>query len=292
MALRKNIFDIIESKYDIDNEFNKITNLFDSEMIATSYSQGFRGTKTIWHTLEEITQNVFCEWESRGTCLSCQDMKKELGITDILQKETTSIEEKILCLEYYTNIEHLFASKIFYKDAAAPYQYTKKPIYKMFFENFQILLDHLNYEEFIFPKERVVLIPKNLASTAVAEISPNHIAMAILKYNHFSLKGNLSEKRELLLSIANEYESLLKKPIEGYTEFFSKTTGLLNNLNVRHDNTKGKNKNPIAEKMNPEEQEKWYDEIYQMLLFCVLIKDNIGRKKEADELLKKIRNKG
>ena len=292
MALRKSIFDIIESKYDIDKEFNKITDLFNSEMIAIPYLVGFRGTKTICYTLEKITQNVFCEWESRGTCLNCQDMKNELGITDILKKEKTSIEEKILCLEYYANIEHLFNSKIFYKDAAAPYEYTKNSFYKMFSENFQILLDHLNYEKRIFPKERVILIPKNPASTAVAEISPNHIAMAILKYNHFSLKGNLSEKRELLVSIANEYEPLLKKPIDGYRDFFSKTTGLLNELNVRHNNIKGKNKNPIVEKMNPEEQEKWYDEIYQMLLFCVLIKDNIARKKEAYELLKKIRNKG
>ena len=137
--------------------------------------------------------------------------------------------------------------------------------------------------------EIVLLLPKNPAATAVAEISSEDIALAILKYNHASLKGNLESKRKLLYQISLEYEPLLKAPIEGYKDFYDKTNGLLNTLHIRHNNTaKENNKNNIIN-INEDELEKWYDELYQLLLFCILIKDNLERKKEVDEFLKEIK---
>ena len=133
------------------------------------------------------------------------------------------------------------------------------------------------------------MIPKNPAATAVAEIAPKEIAFAILKYNHASLKGQIEEKRKLLHSIANEYEDLLDHPITGFGDYFKTTRGLLNNLNIRHNNKSGKNKNALVQKMSKEELEKQYDELYQLLLFCVLTKENSERKKAADELLKRIK---
>ena len=134
-------------------------------------------------------------------------------------------------------------------------------------------------------------MPKNPAATAVAEITDKeHIAFAILKYNHNSLRGDLEGKRQLLLSIANEYEPLLKKPIDGFTDYFKKATFLLNNLNLRHNNKSGKDKKQFVVDMPNKELEKWYDELYQLLLFCVLIKDNVKRKKEIEDLVKKLIN--
>ena len=153
------------------------------------------------------------------------------------------------------------------------------------------MLERLNVEKFIIKKEeKVLLIPKNPAATAVAEISSPETALAILMYNHSSLKGDLEGKRNLLNSIYREYEPLFTSSIEGYNDFLNKTNALFNNLHIRHNNkTKKGNKNTIIS-LDEKELEKRYDELYQLLLFCVLIKDNIERKKEVEKFLKKLKS--
>lgn len=125
----------------------------------------------------------------------------------------------------------------------------------------------------------------------MAEISSKDVAFAILKYHHASLKGQIEEKRKLLLSIANEYEPLLNKPLAGFKEYFDKATNMLNNMNIRHNNKSGKHKKELIAQMGDDELESWYDELYQLLLFCVLIKDNKERKDKVDDLLKRINAK-
>jgi hypothetical protein len=115
--------------------------------------------------------------------------------------------------------------------------------------------------------------------------------MAILMYHHASLKGQLEEKRDILRRIAKEYEPLLNKEIEGFHDYFYKANNMLNNLDIRHNNTKGKHKNVLATSLSNEELENWYDELYQLLLFCVLIKDNKERKDKMTEFLKGLKEK-
>lgn len=103
--------------------------------------------------------------------------------------------------------------------------------------------------------EKVILVPKNPTATAVAELAPKGIAFAILKYNHASLKGQIEEKRKLLHSIANEYEDLFDHPTTGFGDYFKTPHGLLNNLNICHNNKSGKNKNTLVQKMSTEELE-------------------------------------
>lgn len=66
---------------------------------------------------------------------------------------------------------------------------------------------------------------------------------------------------------------------------------MLNNMNIRHNNKSGNNKKELVAQMDDEELENWYDELYQLLLFCILIKDNKDRKGRIDELLKRINSK-
>ena len=80
----------------------------------------------------------------------------------------------------------------------------------------------------------------------------------------------------------------MNKPIAGFKEYFDKATNMLNNMNIRHNNKSGKNKKELIAQMSDEELESWYDELYQLLLFCVLIKDNKERKDKVDELLIRI----
>lgn len=275
--VRKSIFEILEEKYDFNKEFKKISNLFHCNMVHINM---------YGYPIEMFVNNVFYKWKGRGSCVNCGDMRTELDIDTILKLQEPSQNDITLCLEYYSNILHVFLTKW---APGADSNCISKDI-EILKTNIDLLIDRMNLtKQIIEDEEKVILVPKDPAAIAVAETAQKDIAFAILKYNHISLQGQLEEKRRLLQSIANEYEHLLQKPIDGFSEFFKTTNGLLNNLNIRHNNKKGKNQKDMVKNMSSEELENNYDELYQLLLFCILIKDNTERKKLADELLRKIK---
>lgn len=278
---RKNIFEVLNNNYDIAQEIDKITELFNSNMV--SYFDG--SYKRCTTTIEIIFNSIILpNWKQRGTLLSLDEMKEKLNIPDYFEDESWwSINDAINLLEIYDNIAYLIHKKL-----NTEYQLDNR--FNLLIENIHILLDHLHYEHKIFEdEEKVILIPKNPAATAVAEISDEETAMAILIYNHHTLKGDLETKRELLNSIARTYEPLLKSPIEGYKDFYEKTNQLLNNLHIRHNNLEEVNNKNLVIDIDDKTLEHWYDELYQLLLFCVLIDDNLKRKKEAGVFLQQLK---
>lgn len=279
---RKNIFEFLKEKYNIPKEVNKIVKLYNSELLYCNigFAQGN-------YTPEEIFERELLKnWKQRGSYLNCKEIKEALRIPKFFTFETP-IETILNTLEYYENISYLLVKKLKIFDG---YEYEVSDNFKILLENIQILLNYLNYEHKIFEdEEKVILIPKNPAATAVAEISDEETAMAILMYNHHTLKGDLERKRQLLNLIQRTYEPLLKNPIEGYNDFFKKTNLLLNNLHIRHNNFEEENNKNLVIDIDDKTLEHWYDELYQLLLFCVLIDDNLKRKKEAGEFLKQIK---
>lgn len=276
---RKNIFEILEEKYDIEEEIRKISNLFNNMKFMKTNPLNFQSEL---YTIEKLVDDVFSHWKQRGSCLNCAEMKDKLH----LMQNFSDFDNIINALEYYSNILYIVEYKID-KLVSLPLRGCEE--YRMLLENIDILIDQLHYKKQTFEEEdKVILVPKDPAATAVAEISSKDVAFAILKYHHASLKGQIEEKRKLLLSIANEYEPLLNKPIAGFKEYFDKATNMLNNMNIRHNNKSGKNKKELIAQMGDDELESWYDELYQLLLFCVLIKDNKERKDKVDDLLKRI----
>ena len=268
---RKNIFEIIADKYNIKEEISKIDTLFSNALLIINDHLHFQ---QIQGNAEGVVNTLlFYDWKQRGTCLTCQEMREKLGIN--IEKFTN--REILKRLEYYLNIINLVNVKLQFPN------YQKSQQFYMLERNIEILLDHFNYECLnITEEDKILLIPKNPAATSVAEISSKDTAIAILMYNHASLKGDLSKKQSLLLKIYLEYEQLIKKGITGFSEYFKNARGLINKLNIKHNNKKE------LEKLNRKQIEEWYDELYQLLLFCVLIKDNIERKNKADEFLKNL----
>lgn len=274
---RKNIFEILEEKYNIEKEFNVIKTLFFEPILIYL---PYLGDKRYITIEQAVDNNLFFTWKQRYSCLSTNDFKQKLKLNFTSKRK---LSNKILCIEYICNMLELINTKLF----SPTFQKDKNCV--ILEKNIEIFLEHINYEKLLFKEEeKVILVPKDPAATAVAEISSKDIAFAILKYHHASLKGKIDEKRKLLLSIANEYEVLLNKPIEGFKGYFDKATNMLNNMNIRHNNKSGKNKKELIVQMSDEELESWYDELYQLLLFCVLIKDNKERKDKVDGLLKRI----
>ena len=262
---RKSIFEILTEKYDTNYELYQIDTMYRGNTFCLSLTLG----RKKYISLDDLIDQVFHKWKSKGTCTSCANMRERLGIHEILPNTKFSEDKTILYLEYYANMLYLYSTKI-----KLPIDVAELNILSMLRDNIDSLIEHLHYKKHICKDGECVFL------------IPDDIAFAILKYNHASLKGQLEEKRRLLQSIANEYEDLLKSPIEPFGDFFTKTTGLLNNLNIRHNNKSGKNQHEAFIQMDAKELEKWYDELYQLLLFCILAKDNTERKKLASELLK------
>jgi hypothetical protein len=267
---RKNIFAILAEKY--DTEIAKITALFHSKTFSSIIDSSI--------TIEELVDiYAFYNWKSRGTCLNCEDMRNSLGLTTS-PKKIDDINEILNYLEYYINMCYLATR-------AKPGEYQKNKNFAMLEDNIKKLIGALNHElKIIKSEEKVLIIPKNPAGTAVAEISSEQTGLAILKYHHYLLKGNLSEKRRILQEIANEYEDILKTGTP--KEVFSQTRALLNKLGIRHGNKE--NKNNVA-KFNNAKLEELYDDLYQMLLLCVLLNNYYScLRKKTDELLDSLKD--
>lgn len=279
---RKNIFEILEEKYDIKEEFIKIFNLFNNMKFLRTLPLTFQQDV---YTIEKLADDIFVQWKQRGSCLNCEEIKRKIN----LSKDFDNFENIINHLEYYLNIIHLIEHKT---DKIAQLPLRGCSEYWMMTENINILIEHLNYKKIVFDdEEKVILVPKDPAAIAVAEISSDDVAFAIMKYHHASLKGNLNEKRRLLVSIANEYEPLLEKPIDGFYEYIKDAKNMLNNAHIRHNNKEGSDRKELIANMSDEELEHWYDELYQLLLFCVLAKDNKERKEKIHDFLNSINSK-
>lgn len=252
---RQNIFEILSSEYNIEKEFNKINSLFETRLIRYTNPLNFG---TLEGAIENIINSCFLlTWKQRGSYFSCAEMRDKIGFTIGNYNE----DNVITTLEYYINLINLLNLRLKSPTIRVNYQFYNE--FYLLKQNIDILLEHLNYEKIIIDEEeKVLLVPKNISSIAVAEISTKNTAFSILKYNHTALKGNLEEKRNILNSIYLEYEPLLKSPPEGYGDFFNKTNALLNTLHIRHNNkAKENNKNRIVN-LNDDEMEKWYDELY------------------------------
>ena len=144
-------------------------------------------------------------------------------------------------------------------------------------------LDKTNHEWKTLQDDNIIIVEKNVYASEVSQIvSETNIedAIKVLEYNHFSNKGNIQRKKEILISLANYLEPLrdesnafeeLKevmkvngKKIIAVEQLF----GMYNNLGLRHNNDKQYHLN-----MNDEELEQWYDDIYTSTLFVILSMD-------------------
>lgn len=159
-------------------------------------------------------------------------------------------------------------------------------------KNLMSVLDWMNYETKAFKDmERVLVVAKNAAATAVAEIVNVDLAHLVIEYNHHSLAGNVEKKKAILLAMGAELEpkrSELKKINKQFDDIYF----MLNNLNIRHNN-KSKSNGKYVEyvaKMKKDKLEEWYDELYQMMLLAYLELDQQDRAVRVNELKEKIAN--
>lgn len=278
--VRKNIFEILENKWDIIDEIKRIYYLLNYNSVRSSVNY--------ISPIEFVDIYCFSEWKNRYSYLNIEDMADDLDIEldeDNIPDNLTTVEI-LKYLEFAINIIMLCDSKILQENSQ--YGYNNK--YWILDENIDIALEHLNFcKQELNNEERIILIEKNPSAIAVAEIVDENTACKVIEYNHYLLKGDIDKKKEILLQLANKYEGI-KSNIKSLNGKLDDDIGfMLNNINIRHNNKSGKSKKEYVSKMRKDTMEKWYDETYQMLLLAFLLTEQPSRSKKISQLKEKMK---
>lgn len=288
MKKRKNIFDIINSKRNPLEEIERIDELlFDDEgvFVHDELFQMFEKGKPV-SIISYIDEKLFKKWKGRGTFIFVEELESALGLDERPTEDELkeNIDYILQYCEYAANLAYLLREKIYPEDKMSD---NADAILK----NIQIFLDWYNYEvKYYENKEKALVVPKNSSTTAVAEILNDELAYSVIEYNHHLLKGDIEKKKAILLALANEIE-----PKRAEIEALNKQLAtdiffMLNNLNIRHNNRQKNDKHykEYVFRMKIKTLEKWYDELYQMILLALLLLDNIERTQKVKELKSKI----
>lgn len=279
--MRRNFAQILkDAKIDIKLEYQKLYGLLYDRSIQVSNTNRIS-------VYDELSER-FIEFYFRGTCLSIDEFNDVYEFHFEKDPADFDIDYLIGFCEYIYNM--LMAYQM--KQSPFGYGYSSMvptPINVQFFlSHINQVIDKIGYMQ-ANENCTVIFVEKSPAAIAVAEseMIPENLSYKLISYHHYQMKGNLEEKKSVLLQLASILEAKraeLKKADKVLeTDLFY----IFNNLNIRHNNInpelKGNYKLYIAQ-MSNDELERWYDETYQMCLLAFLQIEHFSRKIEFDKL--------
>lgn len=245
---RKSIFQRIVDNKDYGLEIKRIENLLKCEgIVKIEHTNLFGAIYYENYNIEKFVDSfIFLQWEHRLNCLNTKDMRCALDIDRILKlsENANNIDVNSILdyLEYAINILVL-VNRV--NDSEVKFK-LKEDAYEAALKNIKNILNELNYEaHFIDKNSCILLVEKNPAATAVAEIVDENIADDVIQYNHYLLKGDIETKKKILNVLGTKLEpqrtiiSSLNSKLE--TNIFF----MLNNLNIRHNNCDDNDKGNI-----------------------------------------------
>lgn len=288
--MRETIFEKLKSKVSFAAEIRRLDELIHDkhgikvEIPKTLIAMSDDDYDVSFYSLEYFFDQVkFKSWKSRGTCINCDDMRETLLLDEILENDDPTDKETITFCEYVANLVSMY-DKTNLKESI---HIKATSVITAIKDNLRSLLDLLNCEMKVFEdQECVLIVEKNAAVTAVAETTDKELSFRIIQYNHIALKGQLTRKKEILQMLGNQIEPERKNLTSVNKQLADNIFFLLNNLDVRHNNRSKKDKNfkEYTAQMTKKRLEKWYDELYQMILLAMLELEQMKRNKRIDEL--------
>lgn len=278
---RKSIFEIVADTFDLSRELVRIKRLFEKETVV------YMPYEFDHSVLEYVKSAGFSAWKNRGRCVDADDFLSLLGYKKLWQSAETDELDLFLLLEIVYNFWHIVNHRTHtlyrYDDRGRNFALLKKILDEC--------LAQYNYRGEYFPElEQLIVIEDKPEVTAVAEIVDTEISYKVLRYNHYMLKGDLQAKKDILLALGADLEPKREqiKAIDKNVEdgiFY-----ILNNLNLRHNNTTEGDKHykqAVAD-MDEGALEHWYDELYQLMLLAYLQLDQVNRNEQIKNLKRQI----
>lgn len=283
--MRKSIFDIVAENTDLSGDIKRIILMSQEESVLCV--DGFRN-----HTLFSfVNEYCFKYWDYRGHCVNVTDYLKTLSFDDIKKKALIDTDSLFTLIELIYNFWNLADQRFYISEKGYKLQWCGN--YYHLIDVMDDILDQYNHIAYTNDEKTCVLVIENKEEvTAVAEILPTSLSLDVIKYNHRSLKGEIELKKAILLKLANELEPKRAEIEAVNKQLASDIFFMLNNMNIRHNNRSKKDKNykEYVAKMTKDRLEKWYDELYQMMLLAILLLDNTDRTSKLKELKTKINN--
>lgn len=140
-------------------------------------------------------------------------------------------------------------------------------------DNINILVNKAGCEIIKDGDEYVIAKSDPLASDLAWKCDDEDVQDAIMLYNRLEMKGDIAEKRKLLMTIARTVEPITddgtvrcKCP-----EIFDDVKFGMNNLKIRHNNEEGKSERPALKSLSDKELEVAYDDLYVAMIVLLRI---------------------
>ena len=259
---RQNYFDILNRmEFDPQRELKNLMDLLEME----------RNFKSIYYetSLNSAISDNFLDYPNRSTFTSYSQMVEFVG------------------LNIYNTTEQLFVFSEFLVDIfcnlAEKFTEEESEFIQIIFDNIKRFLELSNHELITLENGDKIIVEKNVYASEVSQIvSETSIeeAIKVLEFNHFSNKGNIQRKKEILIALANYLEPF-RRELNNSEELkdilkvnnqkviaFEKLFEMYNNFGLRHNNS-----NQYHLDLADDELEQWYDDIYTSTLFVILSMD-------------------
>ena len=259
---RQNYFDILNRmEFDPQRELKNLMDLLKME----------RNFKSIYYetSLNSAISDNFLDYPNRSTFTSYSQMVEFVGLNIYNATEQLFVFSEFL-VDIFCNLAEKFTEE-------------ESEFIQIIFDNIKRFLELSNHELITLDNGNKIIVEKNVyaseASQIVSETSIEE-AIKVLEYNHFSNKGNIQRKKEILITLANYLEPL-RKELNNSEELeevfkvnnqkiiaFEKLFEMYNNFGLRHNNS-----NQYHLDLTDDELEQWYDDIYTSTLFVILSMD-------------------
>lgn len=281
--MRKSIFDIVSENIDLAGDIQRLLSMSQREQVLCT--NGYQ-----YHTLFSfVDEYCFKYWEYRGHSVDVSDYLKILNFQELKRKAPTDTNSLLTLIELIYNFWNLSYNQFDDDETYCELKWCGN--YYHLKDVMDDILEQYNHIAYMNDENACVLVIENKEEvTAVAEILPSTLSLDVIKYNHRSLNGEIELKKSILLKLSNELEPKRKELEKLNKQLSQDIFFMLNNLNIRHNNRSKRDKNykEYVAKMKKDRLEKWYDELYQMILLALLILDNTTRADKVNELKAKI----
>lgn len=263
---RKNIFQLVEENYDIQDEIQKIRKQFQTVRY-------FYDGKERWSLFHLVDDYFFLDWELRGTCLDAYEFLEKAN-ADFEDTDTYVEEERIInFLEVVENFISLcYANKEWMTENRI--QFDKYNFEDIFVSLVDTIEKRMGLTRRTY-RDRVIIYHKHAPLERVIDlIEEEDVQWELIRYVREDL--SLSEKRKSLAYLATclyieEDDNEKEEPIKSIVK---KACNLLNNLHIRHNNKTGKWEKQAFKDLNEKDANALCDMVYNEMLTIVLLREH------------------
>ena len=271
--MRKTFYELLaDKKFDISEEYDKLIFLFAGEKCV--------GVDGYYNTIAAyIDRNYFRKLpnEIRGNSLNVSELMDSIE----LPLRSNKLEDIYLLCEFISAVlsPTVVAERKVLSDQAIT-------IYR----NINYILEKTNHQFKMDKNGNQIVVSKNSTAILAAEIvADENISFDLIEYNHYALKGNLSEKKKILSSIGLYIEPILRDKTlkeSNYGKLLSDTGFVFNNFHIRHNNCTGPKEQEYTKNLSNKDLEKWYDKAYDLALAVIIAKECYSTQNELNDLKK------